>query len=92
MALTQAEARMKTAAAWLELEVYLPPIVTAQGDTATADLLRAERKEVATWLRRRALAADKIAIRQTEKPLGRQVGMTAKQARRRGIPLPKEKP
>ena len=65
--ITQGEAKMEAAAIALRYLAKVPRCPTA---TPEVD---AELAAIEAWLRRRALGGDKIAIRQTERELGRQV-------------------
>lgn len=65
--ITQADARMRAAG----LALY--SVLTIPRDVGIDPEVYAELEVIEQWLRRRAFGGDKIAIRQVEKELGRQV-------------------
>lgn len=78
--ITQAEAKMRAA----RLALGAMTCIALSRDSPDRQAIHTELDAIETWLRRRAVGGDKIAIRQMERPTGRQVKPGKKDARRLG--------
>lgn len=67
--LTREEARAKAAGAALDMVRWL----SVEGEGPDAELVREELKKIEAWIRKQALAGDKLAEKRVAKELGRQV-------------------